>query len=165
MTRAIDSKPTILIVDDEQTTINILADALKDIFDISVSTSGNDALKLIHSGLNPNMILLDVMMPEIDGFSICKELKANENTARIPVIFITGMNDAENEEQGLKLGAVDYIHKPISPAVVRARAAMHIELQRHREFLDQILKRRSKELQKAYDDIKLYREIIEEWLI
>lgn len=165
MTGATNAKPTILIVDDEQTNISILADALKDIFSISVATGGADALKLVREGFIPNMILLDVLMPDMDGFSVCKQLKANRDTADIPIVFVTGMDDAVNEEQGFKMGAVDYIYKPIKPAVVRARVITHLELRQHREYLERILQRRTKDLQKAYDDAKLLREIIEQWLV
>jgi len=164
MANTINRKPTILIVDDEKTNINILADVLKDTFNISIATSGTDALKLVHEGLNPNIILLDIVMPGIDGFSVCEELKANKSTAGIPIVFVTGMNDAINEERGLKVGAVDYIYKPINPAVVRARVMLHLELQQHRDYLERILQRRTKDLQNAFDDAKLMREIIQEWL-
>ncbi|MCG8379086.1 MAG: response regulator [Proteobacteria bacterium] len=157
-------KPTILIVDDEQTNIKVLADILSDTYNISVALSGKEALQLIKSGLNPNLILLDVMMPEMDGFSVCKELKADKKTNEIPIIFVTALDDEINEEIGLKLGAVDYIYKPISPMVVCARVRIHLELQRHREFMKNILERRTKDLQKAYDDAKLMREIIQQWI-
>jgi cyclic di-GMP phosphodiesterase len=164
MPNTINRKPTIFIVDDEKINIKILADVLKDTFNISIATNGAEALKLIHEGLNPNMILLDVMMPDMDGFSVCQNLKDNVSTASIPIVFVTAMNDALNEERGLKLGAVDYIYKPINPAVVRARVALHLELQQHRAYLERILERRTNDLENAYDDAKLMREIIQEWL-
>lgn len=164
MANKMNYKPTILIVDDEQTNIKVLAGILSDVYDISVALSGKEALKLIVDGLKPNLILLDVMMPEMDGFSVCKELKADDSTTDIPIIFVTALDDAINEEKGLQLGAVDYIYKPISPMVVCARVRLHLELQQHREFMESILKRRTKDLNKAYDDAKLMREIIQNWV-
>ena len=157
-------KPTILIVDDEQTNTILLADILSDTYDISVALSGKEALKLINNGLNPNLILLDVMMPDIDGFSVCNELKADNRTKDIPIIFVTALDDAINEAKGLELGAIDYIYKPISPKVLYARVRLHLELQQHREFMESILEKRTKDLNKAYDDAKLMSEIIQEWI-
>jgi cyclic di-GMP phosphodiesterase len=164
MTNVTNFKPTILIVDDEQTSIKILTRILGKIYNISVAMGGDEALKIINSGLKPNLILLDIMMPDIDGFSVCKKLQANVSTSDIPIIFITGLDDQINEAQGLKFGAVDYIYKPINPEIVHARVRVHLELQQHREFIEKILQRKTKDLEKAYEDAKLMREIIQEWL-
>ena len=157
-------KPIILIVDDEQTSANILTRLLSNTYNISVATSGGEALKLLKGGLKPNLILLDIIMPGMDGFSVCKKLQANFSTSDIPIIFITGLDDKINEAQGLKLGAVDYINKPITPEIVSARVRLHLELQQHREFIEKILQRRTKDLEKAYEDANLMREIIQDWL-
>ena len=164
MTNDTKFKPTILIVDDELTSINMLTRTLSNIYDISVANSGEEALKLINSGLKSNLILLDIMMPGMDGFEVCEKLKANVRTSDIPIIFITGLDDKTNEAKGLKLGAVDYINKPITPEIVSARVRLHLELQQHREFIEDILQRRTKDLEKAYEDANLMREIIREWL-
>ncbi len=164
MANNMDNKPTILIVDDKQTNIKILADALGEIYNISVALDGKGALKLINDGLKPNMIILDVMMPDMDGFSVCKELKASKSTSNIPIIFVTALDDDANEEIGLKLGAVDYIYKPINPSIVNVRVRLHLELQQHRGFMENILRRRTRDLEKAYEDAKLMREIIHEWI-
>ena len=158
-------KPTILIVDDEQISTNILTRILSKTYNISVATSGDEALKLINSGLIPNLILLDIMMPDMDGFEVCKKLKANIRTSDIPIIFITGLDDKLNEAKGLKAGAVDYIYKPISSEIVCARIRLHLELQQHREFMENILERRTKALEDAYEDAKLMRDIIKDWLV
>ncbi len=150
-------KPTILIVDDEHIGDQVLSHILSDTYNISVANSGEEALELINSGLKPNLILLDVMMPDMDGFEVCEKLQANVSTSDIPIIFITGLDDKHNEERGLKIGAVDYIYKPISPGIVRTRVRLHLELQQHREFLEKIV-----QLENAYEDAKLMREIIQE---
>lgn len=158
-------KQTILIVDDQQTNIKVLADVLSDRYNISVATSGDEALKLVHNDLKPNMILLDIMMPGKDGFQVCEELKANAGTSYIPVIFVTAMEDQINEERGLNLGAVDYIYKPINPAIVHARIRLHLELQYHREFLMRLLERTTDDLHEAQKDALTLREFINERLL
>ena len=157
-------KPTILIVDDEPIGAQVLSQCLSNTYNISVANSGEEALKLINSGLKLNLILLDIMMPGMDGFEVCEKLKANVRTSNIPVIFITGLDDKLNEEKGLKAGAVDYIYKPISRGIVCARIRLHLELQQHREFIEKILQRRTKDLKKAYEDAELMRDIIQDWL-
>ncbi len=161
MTNDTKFKPTILIVDDDQIIIKILTRLLSDTYNINATYSGDEALKLINSGLKPNLILLDIMMPGIDGFEVCGKLKSNVKTSDIPIIFITGLDDKMNEAKGLKLGAVDYIYKPINPEIVHARVRVHLELQQHREFLEKILQRKTNDLENAHEDAKLMREIIQ----
>lgn len=157
-------KPTILIVDDDPIGAQVLSQCLSNTYNISVANSGVEALKLINSGLKPNLILLDIMMPGMDGFEVCEKLKVNNSTSAIPIIFITGLGDKLNEEKGLKAGAVDYIYKPISRGIVCARIRLHLELQQHREFIEKILQRRTKDLKKAYEDAEIMRDIIQDWL-
>ena len=95
-------KPTILIVDDEQIGLKVLTHILSNTYNVSVASSGEEALKLIENGLKPNLILLDIMMPGIDGFEVCNKLKGNVRTSDIPIIFITGLDDKHNEEKGLE---------------------------------------------------------------
>jgi putative two-component system response regulator len=163
MTNDTKFKPTILLVDDDQINIMILTQLLSDTYNINAAYSGDEALKLIGSGLKPNLILLDIMMPGIDGFEVCEKLKSNVRTSDIPIIFITGLDDKLNEAKGLGLGAVDYIYKPIMPEIVRARVRVHLELQQHREFMEKILQRRTKDLEKAFKDAEIMRDIIQEW--
>ena len=118
---------TILIVDDEPVNLRVLKQILQDDYRLIFAKSGSEALRLANSK-NPNLILLDIMMPDITGLEVCKQLKAAANTAKIPVIFVTALNDHDDEAQGLELGAVDYITKPVSAAVVKARVATHLSL-------------------------------------
>ena len=155
-------KLAILIVDDERIGAQILSHSLNNTYKVSVVNSGEEALELINGGFKPNLILLDIMMPDMDGFEVCEKLQANVSTSDIPIIFITGLDDKHNEERGLKIGAVDYIYKPIVPGIVRARVRLHLELQQHREFLEKILQSKTNDLENAYEEAKLMREIIQQ---
>jgi diguanylate cyclase (GGDEF)-like protein len=117
----------ILIVDDSMLSLRILADILKEEYDVIASKEGHEALKMAKE-YSPTIILLDIVMPVMDGFEVLAELKNMPETNNIPVIFITSLNDPENEEKGLILGATDYIYKPFSPRVVKARVKNHIDL-------------------------------------
>ncbi len=128
---------TVLVIDDEPRNIEILAEILEGEYEVVFATSGRQALELVTAS-KPDLILLDVMMPAMDGYAVCKALKQMAATADIPIIFVTGMNDVEAETRGFKLGAVDYITKPISPAVVRLRVRNHIELKRARDALSRL---------------------------
>lgn len=124
----------ILLVDDAQTNIQVLNDALKDDYRVFFATSGRDALKIATESL-PDLILLDVIMPDIDGYEVCRSIKSDPLLKNIPIIFITAMNQQEDEAIGLELGAVDYICKPFNPAIVRLRVRNQIELKRQRDLL------------------------------
>lgn len=126
----------ILIVDDTEENIDILSDLLGDDYDVSVAMNGKDALSYVAENI-PDMILLDIMMPEMDGYEVCKKLKADPATNDIPIIFVTAMNDVVDETKGLDLGAIDYITKPISPSIVKSRVKNHLELQLARKELKQ----------------------------
>ena len=121
-------KPVVLIVDDEPVNIQVLAACLKNTYQIKVATSGKQCIELIQTGLEADLILLDIDMPEMDGYEVCTILKSSINTASIPVIFVTAKNEIHEEEKGLEIGAVDYITKPISPAIVAARVKTHVTL-------------------------------------
>ncbi|TYT73898.1 two-component system response regulator [Desulfobotulus mexicanus] len=126
----------LLIVDDTPANIDILGNLLMDSYAIQVATSGNQALELIHSApFKPDLILLDVMMPGMDGFTVCRELKKNEDTRHIPVIFVTAKTDESDEAEGLSIGAVDYIRKPIAPAITRRRVDNHVALKRYQDHI------------------------------
>ncbi|MFH0733154.1 MAG: response regulator [bacterium] len=125
----------ILIVDDTPENIDILSNILKD-YKKSIALNGEKALKVVQSK-KPDLILLDVMMPEMDGFETCRRLKANPGTCDIPIIFITAKNSVEDETKGLELGAVDFIPKPISPPIVLARVKNHLELLHVRKKLEE----------------------------
>ena len=130
------TKPSILIVDDTPTNIQILAESLTADYRIKVATSGQAALDVLDKQGLPDLILLDVMMPDMDGYEICRLLKQNPETIGIPVIFVTAMSEVDDEERGLKLGAVDYITKPFHLPIVRARIQNHIKLKLMSDILE-----------------------------
>ncbi|MEO5334869.1 MAG: SpoIIE family protein phosphatase [Magnetococcus sp. YQC-5] len=121
-------KKRVLIVDDERYNINLLINLLRADYEIIVAKSGELALKRVRSETPPDLILLDVMMPEMDGYEVCRQIKADEKTREIPVIFVTAMGGVDDENKGFDLGAVDYITKPISPSIVKARVKTHMAL-------------------------------------
>ncbi|MBF0259336.1 MAG: diguanylate cyclase [Desulfamplus sp.] len=127
----------ILIVDDTIANIQILGETLGAEYEVLIATNGNDALDLAQEQL-PDIILLDIMMPGMDGYTVCRKLKSDPQTRSIPVIFITAMNEEKNEEKGLDIGAIDYIIKPFSPPIVKARVRNHLELKKYRDHLEQI---------------------------
>jgi sigma-B regulation protein RsbU (phosphoserine phosphatase) len=122
------TQKTILIVDDTPINIGVISGALKDSFATKVATSGEKALAIASGKEKPDLILLDIMMPEMDGYEACRRLKADPDTRDIPVIFLTSQTEAEDETKGFEVGAVDYIHKPFSAAVVKARVRTHLML-------------------------------------
>lgn len=119
--------PVILLVDDEPTNLRVLRTVLNDLYRLLFAKNGQEALQLA-AGHQPDLVLLDVMMPGMTGYEVCTALKANSQTQHIPVIFVTALRDEIDETQGFDVGAVDYITKPISPAVVRARVKTHLSL-------------------------------------
>jgi len=120
--------PLVLIVDDVPANIHTLSLLLKDICHIKVANNGETAIEIAKQS-QPDLILLDILMPVLDGIATCKRLKENPSTATIPVIFITAKDSAEDEAVGFEVGAVDYIVKPFNPIVVRARVKNHLKLQ------------------------------------
>ena len=140
-------KPTILIVDDVPDNISVLGNILAD-YNLKAANSGAKALE-IASRFRPDIILLDIMMPEMDGYAVCTRLKRNLHTKNIPVIFVTAMDEVTDEARGFELGAVDYITKPISPSVVRARVKTHINLYDQNKALEHLVRERTKELNKS----------------
>jgi len=128
-------KQTILLVDDESTNIKILNEILQKDYKIMFATTGQRAIQLAVSK-KPDLIILDIIMPEMDGYSVCKELKQNPETKNILVIFITVKDHSDDETKGLELGAVDYITKPINPSVVKARVRTHLSLMLARRELE-----------------------------
>ncbi|NOQ34957.1 MAG: diguanylate cyclase [Methylococcaceae bacterium] len=133
-----NKKPRILVVDDDPTSINILANILQESYDMSIALNGEQALRVVKKEQHLDMILLDIQMPEMDGYTLCKQLKANPETKGIPVMFITASNTEDDEQKGLELGAVDYITKPFHAAIVKARLKNHLELKHQRDFLEHL---------------------------
>lgn len=121
-------KNSVMLVDDEPGNLKVLSNLLKNSFDLRVASSGEKALFLIEEGKIPDLILLDIVMPELNGYEFCEILKKNQKTKDIPIIFISAMNEPNHEEKGLELGAVDYITKPFVPSVVLSRVNTHIKL-------------------------------------
>ncbi len=130
-------RPLILVVDDQATIIRIMSNMLKPDYDVCVATDGEKAIEVAKSRL-PDLILLDNMMPGMTGVEACKALKANPLLEAIPVIFVTSMDDRHNEVVGLKAGAVDYIPKPPSTEIVRARVSVHLNNSLRRQFLERL---------------------------
>lgn len=129
------AKKTVLLVDDSPDNLVLMNDLLKDLYKVKVANSGEKALRIATNGQPPDVVLLDVMMPEMDGYEVCRRLKANPATRDIPIIFLTAKTEVEDEKLGLDLGAVDYITKPISPPITLARVRNHLMLKEHSDFL------------------------------
>jgi putative two-component system response regulator len=127
--------PTILVVDDSPDNLSIMSTMLKGEYRIKVANNGEKALKIARSAPQPDLILLDIMMPGMDGYQVCRHLKEDTTTGRIPVIFLTARTEVEDEQRGLELGAVDYISKPVSPPIVTARVRTHLNLKAAADFL------------------------------
>ncbi|MBF0101200.1 MAG: response regulator [Desulfobacterales bacterium] len=130
------SECSILVVDDTEANIDVLVEILGDMYDVCVAMNGYSALEEVQTNL-PDLILLDIMMPGIDGYEVCRRLKSDVKTRHIPVIFITALGEVKDETLGLELGAVDYITKPISPPIVKARVKNHLALKLALEDLEQ----------------------------
>jgi putative two-component system response regulator len=139
-------RPLVLIVDDTPENIHLLTECLCDEYATTIALNGESALQLATSNPRPDIILLDIKMPGMDGYEVCTRLKSMGETETIPVIFITSMSDEYDERKGLDLGAVDYIHKPFNPGLVRARIHNQLELKLHRSHLEQLVRERTYEL-------------------
>ena len=139
------SKPVVLVVDDAPESIDVLRGVLGAEYQVKAAIHGHVALELVQA-TPPDLILLDVMMPEMDGFEVCERLKANPVSANIPVIFVTTLADAGSEGRGLELGAVDYLTKPYVPTLVRSRVKSHIALYHRHLSLEHEVQARTREL-------------------
>jgi putative two-component system response regulator len=140
MTQGAD-RATILVVDDTPENIDVLVGILREDYRLKVARGGEQALRIVRTQ-PPDLILLDVMMPEIDGYEVCRQLKADATTRHVPVVFVTAKIDLADELRGLELGAVDYITKPVSPPVVKARVRTHLALyDQNRELERRVMER------------------------
>jgi len=153
-----ERRHTILIVDDAAENVALMSSVLKASYRTKVAREGETALRLSSLDGPPDLILLDVMMPGMDGYEVCRRLKENPKTADIPIIFITARSEIEDEQRGLDLGAVDYITKPISPPILAARVRTHLRLKDMRdflrdksEFLEQEVQRRTRQINAIQD--------------
>ncbi len=127
--------PTVLVVDDTPDNLVLVSELLGDSYRVKVANSGARALKAAQTDPVPDLVLLDIMMPEMDGYEVCRQLKASAATRDIPIIFLTARADSDDERLGLELGAVDYITKPMSPSIVLARVQTHLALKATADFL------------------------------
>ena len=161
-----NQQQTVLVVDDTPENITIMTEILGDFYQVKVALNGKKALSIAQSDNPPDIVLLDIMMPEMDGYEVCRILKADKSTESIPVIFVTAMTEISNEEQGLNLGAVDYITKPVSPPLVLARVKTQLKLYNQNRHLDELVQQRTRELsieiahrQKLENELQVARDI------
>jgi len=137
MVEALDftAKPTVLVVDDAADNLEVISGLLKGLYKVKVAANGEKGLQIARSDSPPDLVLLDIMMPEISGYEVCTQLKADPATHHIPIIFLTALSSAEDERKGLELGAEDYVTKPISPAILLARVKTHLRIKAAVDFL------------------------------
>ncbi|MBT4837940.1 MAG: response regulator [Methylococcales bacterium] len=154
------SNETIVIVDDTSENLLLLNGILEPIYKVKAAKSGRVALKIIEME-KPSLILLDIMMPEMDGYQVCKTLKENPETKGIPIIFVTAKGQTDDESYGLSLGAVDYIHKPINASILKARINTHLALKNQEIHLEELVKKRTEALEKTNQKLKVARAVIE----
>lgn len=145
-------KARILVVDDTPANLEILTELLTPEYRVSAATNGFDAIRLASAEDQPSLILLDIMMPDMNGYQVCEKLKSQEGTRRIPIIFVTSLDAVQSEEKGLALGAADYITKPFSPSIILARVKTHLKLYNQTQHLQHLVKERTADLQKAKDE-------------
>jgi CheY-like chemotaxis protein len=137
-------RPRVLIVDDAELNVSILVQSLRPEYHLDVATSGAKALEAI-AACRPDLVLLDILMPEMDGYEVCRQLKASAPTRDLPIIFLTALDEAEEKSRGFRLGAVDYITKPFDIVEVQARVRTHLEIARYKRELE----RQNRELREA----------------
>ncbi len=147
------SRKRVLVVDDAPSNIQMLMETLRDEYAVAAALDGRKALNLANNDPAPDIILLDVLMPDMDGYEVCSQLKAGMKTKGIPVIFVTSNDDDEDEQKGLLLGAVDYIHKPFNPALLRTRVRNHLTHKLYRDHLEDVVNERTRELVLTRDAI------------
>ena len=138
-----DTQSRILIVDDEALNLKLLKATLGQNYEVKEATSGPEALKILQAAFIPDLILLDIMMPEMDGYEVCRQLKSSAHTRHIPVIFITAQDREEDELQGFEVGAVDFITKPFKSVILQQRISTQLDLKRHRNHLEELVRQRT----------------------
>ncbi|WP_010489582.1 response regulator [Pseudomonas sp. S9] len=152
-------QPLVLVVDDIPENLELMSELLLDSYRVKVASSGINALRIAASGTPPDLILLDVMMPGMDGYEVCRALKQNPQTQAIPVIFLTAKSEIADEQLGFDLGAVDYITKPISPPIVMARVKSHLQLKAGADFLRDKSEYLELEVRRRTRDIEKHQEV------
>ncbi|MBF0382923.1 MAG: response regulator [Magnetococcales bacterium] len=141
-------KKTVLAVDDTPENLDIIKGILTPEFKVKAAISGKMAIKIAEQQ-KPSLILLDIMMPEMDGYEVCKKLKSNTKTTNIPIIFVTAMSETVDEQKGFDVGGVDYITKPVNPSIVQARVRTHLAMADQQRACEMMVELRTKELQKS----------------
>lgn len=136
-----NNEKTVLIVDDVAGNLDVLSGILKNEYRLKIATNGKKAIQIATGSEKPDLILLDIMMPEMDGYEVCRKLKRNHKTKNIPIIFVTALGEIKDEAKGLNLGAVDYITKPVSPPIVKARVRNQLAFQQANKDLDEALQK------------------------
>lgn len=155
----VDSKPVILVVDDTPENLSLMSEVLRDDYRVKLAPNGERGLQIAQASPPPDLVLLDIMMPGMDGYEVMRRLQADKATADIPVIFLTAMTGVDDERQGLDLGAVDYITKPISPSIVQARVRNHLQLKTVREFLQHQNEFLEKEVRRRTRDVATIQDV------
>jgi DNA-binding response OmpR family regulator len=154
-----EKKATILIVDDTPANIDILKDLLSSTYQIKVATSGEKCLKIAMDSPAPDLILLDIMMPEMDGYEVCERLQSNNVSKDIPVIFVTAKGEIADEVKGFELGAVDYITKPYSPPIIAARVKNHLALHNQSMLLQDLVDQQTESLNEKINELNILSEL------
>ena len=152
-------KPSVLVVDDSPSVLSLVTTVLGEHYRVMAACDGLKALEIAHFNAPPDLILLDVMMPGLDGYAVCQRLKADPQTVNIPVIFLTARNEDEDEMQGFSLGAADYITKPISPPVLHARVKTHLMLKASADFLRDKNAFLEKEVTRRTDEVRAIQDV------
>lgn len=146
------NRPTVLVVDDNTENIKILLEVLQNEYKVKAATGGIKALAIAKATPRPDIILLDIMMPDMNGYEVCRTLKSDETTASIPVIFVTSMTDIGDEEMGFSVGGVDYITKPILPKIVQARVRTHLAMANQQRACEQTVEKQVALIRRGQND-------------
>ncbi|MGP0565473.1 MULTISPECIES: HD domain-containing phosphohydrolase [unclassified Nitrospina] len=144
-------KPTILVIDDSAENVHLMVEVLKEQYNVQVATNGEGGLRLAQSENPPELILLDILMPCMDGYEVCRRLKSHPVSKNIPVIFLTALNAVHNVTKGFEVGGVDFITKPISVPIVMARVQTHLALYNQKRLLENLVREKTRELENTQD--------------
>ncbi|EIL93350.1 MULTISPECIES: response regulator [Rhodanobacter] len=154
-----ETREVVLVIDDTAENLALISEVLRGEFKVKVAPGGARGLQLAQASTPPDLILLDIMMPEMDGYEVLRQLRTDPRTRDIPVIFLTAMSSVEEERRGLELGAVDYITKPISPPLVQSRVRNHLQLKAARDFLKYKSEFLEREVQRRTREVTMIQEV------
>jgi putative two-component system response regulator len=154
-----ETREVVLVIDDTAENLALISEVLRGEFKVKVAPGGARGLQLAQASTPPDLVLLDIMMPEMDGYEVLRQLRADPRTRDIPVIFLTAMSSVEEERRGLELGAVDYITKPISPPLVQSRVRNHLQLKAARDFLKYKSEFLEREVQRRTREVTMIQEV------